>query len=155
VHFRSEAARPQGKRRERQDPKGPALDTYGNKPPTAGQGVEKGGSESRASRYQARRAIQPLMEGQAFRNLRACGRTSVLTGGEVTVKVSGRGGHRSAGFGGLATCGSVWACPVCSAKIAVRRASEVEQALNWNVERGGTVVFATLTVRHRRGQSLS
>lgn len=149
------AARPQGKRRDRQAPKGSALDTYGNNPSTAGQGVATEGAESRASRYQARRAIQPLMEGPAFRNLRACGRTSVLTGGEVTVKVSGRGGHRSAGFGGLATCGSVWACPVCSAKIAVRRASEVEQALNWNVERGGTVVFATLTVRHRRGQSLS
>lgn len=151
----SGAARPKGERRDREAPKGPTLDTYGNNPSTAGQAASKEGSESRAARYRARRAIQPLMEGPAFRNLRACGRTSVLTGGEVNVKVSGRGGHRSAGFGGLATCGSVWACPVCSAKIAVRRASEVEQALNWNVERGGSVVFATLTVRHRRGQSLS
>src|SRR5690606_9584951 len=84
------AARSQSKRRDRQAPNGRPLDTYGSNPSTAGQDVAKEGSESRSGRYRARRAIQPLMEGPAFRNLRACGRTSVLTGGEVTVKVSGR-----------------------------------------------------------------
>ncbi|OLM28013.1 hypothetical protein Ae717Ps2_6863c [Pseudonocardia sp. Ae717_Ps2] len=42
----------------------------------------------------------------------------------------------TAGFGGLATCGSVWACPVCSAKISARRSKDLEQLINWNADRG-------------------
>ncbi|WP_144276137.1 protein rep [Pseudonocardia sp. Ae717_Ps2] len=60
----------------------------------------------------------------------------------------------TAGFGGLATCGSVWACPVCSAKISARRSKDLEQLINWNADRGGTVALLTLTMRHHRGHSL-
>ncbi|WP_047934789.1 protein rep [Pseudomonas putida] len=38
--------------------------------------------------------------------------------------------HQKAFYGGLATCGSVWACPVCAAKIQERRREEIAQAIH-------------------------
>lgn len=57
-------------------------------------------------------------------------------------------------YKGLATCGSVWACPICAAKIQERRRQEVEQAIAWAAaqERAGYVV--SLTFPHRVDQPL-
>lgn len=56
---------------------------------------------------------------------------------------------------GIVTCGSVWACPVCSAKIRARRSVEVElAALRW-AARGGELVMVTSTIRHHRRHQLS
>lgn len=38
--------------------------------------------------------------------------------------------HEKAFYGGLATCGSVWACTVCAAKIQERRREEIAQAIH-------------------------
>jgi len=59
-----------------------------------------------------------------------------------------------AGFAGLTTCGSVWSCPVCNAKIMARRALEIGAAVESWTTSGGAVQFLTLTVRHDRGQTL-
>ena len=56
---------------------------------------------------------------------------------------------------GVITCGSVWACPVCSAKIRRVRTSEVEQVAAWHAARGGSLVMVTLTLRHTRGDKLA
>jgi hypothetical protein len=74
----------------------------------------------------------------------------------VGIRVSGAHGDgtRSAGFGGLQSCGSVWACTVCSAKVAARRQVELTDAMTEWERRGGGFVAATFTMRHRRGQSL-
>ena len=37
--------------------------------------------------------------------------------------------HGTASYGGLQTCGSVWTCPVCAAKIAERRRVELLDAM--------------------------
>jgi hypothetical protein len=55
---------------------------------------------------------------------------------------------------GVQSCGSVWGCPVCSAKIRARRSLEVELAAVRHVDQGGTLAMLTLTLRHDRGQSL-
>jgi hypothetical protein len=53
----------------------------------------------------------------------------------------------SAGYRGLMTCASVWACPVCSAKITERRRAELSQAVaDWP----GSTALVTLTVQHTR-----
>jgi hypothetical protein len=49
----------------------------------------------------------------------------------------------------------VWACPVCAAKIAAERASELGAVLAWAVEQGHTVAMATFTMQHHAGQSLA
>ena len=55
----------------------------------------------------------------------ACGRRSQSASGAVGVKFDTASG---AGFSGLHTCGSAWACPVCSAKIQQQRASDLGAA---------------------------
>ena len=67
----------------------------------------------------------------------------------------GRSGAGRAFVGGLQTCASVWSCPLCSAKIRVRRAARIELAAErWLARDGSWLGFLTLTVRHSRGQSL-
>ena len=71
------------------------------------------------------------------------------------MKLSGTGTERRAGFSGVASCGSTWACPVCSQKIATQRAADLAKAVAaWHVL-GGRVLMVTLTMRHRRGQALA
>lgn len=48
----------------------------------------------------------------------------------------------------LMTCGSVWICAVCAARITERRAAELQQAVTkWHTE-GGFVAMMTYTLRH-------
>lgn len=56
--------------------------------------------------------------------------------------------HGSAHYSGIATCGSVWACPICASKIQERRRAEVENAMTWAKENDLTPVLVTLTFPH-------
>lgn len=62
--------------------------------------------------------------------------------------------HHKARFSGLRTCGSVWCCPVCNAKIQCARQKEIQQALETAKQRAYDVVFGTLTLRHSLTDSL-
>ena len=62
---------------------------------------------------------------------------------------------KTASFVGLQTCGSVWACPVCAAKIAERRRAEVVAAMAAHKAAGGTVTLLTLTAPHQRTDNLA
>lgn len=61
---------------------------------------------------------------------------------------------QTASYGGLQTCGSVWTCPVCAAKIAERRRLELVHAVDTHTLNGGTVWMMTLTSPHGRGDVL-
>ena len=54
-------------------------------------------------------------------------------------------------FSGLAACGNVCCCPVCNFKIMSYRQKQISQALRTCKERKYGVVFATLTLRHKKG----
>ena len=62
---------------------------------------------------------------------------------------------KTASFAGLQTCGSVWACPVCAAKIAERRRGEIIAAMAAHKAAGGTVTMLTLTCPHQRTDNLA
>lgn len=51
-------------------------------------------------------------------------------------------------FTGTEICASPWGCPVCSAKIAQRRADEVRAAVDQWIALGGICLFVTMTVPH-------
>lgn len=59
------------------------------------------------------------------------------------------------GVSGLMTCGSVWACPVCSAKIAKARQDELESGIRTWVGSGGSMAMLTLTVQHTSSDRLA
>ena len=78
-----------------------------------------------------------------------------LRTGRTDVQVWKSKEHHTASYGGLQTCGSVWTCPVCSAKIAERRRVELLQAMDIHRAQGGSVSLLTLTTPHQRGDDLS
>src|SRR5258708_39970813 len=68
-------------------------------------------ADLRQQRRHVRRAPRAVLwERSRLERVRKCGRVPV---DEVTVRAQGGGAH----FTGLATCGSILACPVCSPKL--------------------------------------
>lgn len=62
--------------------------------------------------------------------------------------------HGKAFYSGLQVCASVWACPVCAAKISERRRAELVAALASAKAMGLHVKLLTLTVPHGLGDDL-
>lgn len=59
-----------------------------------------------------------------------------------------------ASYDGLQTCGSVWACPIDSAKVRqARTLALADVVLDW-LGQGGGLIFPTLTLAHVKGDSL-
>jgi hypothetical protein len=63
----------------------------------------------------------------------------------------------SAHYGGLQVCGSVWLCPVCSAKISERRRVELTTGVNnWYAQQGERrILLVTFTLSHQKQDNLS
>jgi hypothetical protein len=76
-----------------------------------------------------------------------------LTGSEVAVFLSDE--HKKAYFDGLQTCGSVWTCPVCAAKIQERRRLEIAQGMEFFYQAGNRqAVMVTFTFPHQKHMPL-
>lgn len=120
-------------------PAEPALENYANNSSPTGR--------NKPRRY-VLRGLQ--WEVSVLDRVRKCGR--VMTGQHVGVRTSPGLGS---GFSGLVTCGSIWVCPVCSAKIMAKRSLEIGLALTTWGSRGGDVAFGTFTMRHDRGMRLA
>ena len=108
----------------------------------------------RSEKYRLQRQAQKLLPDTRT----ACCLLHRQDGGKAVgiVKRDGR-----ASFSNLQSCGAVWACPICSARIAEVRRDELRQLLEWSEEleadaEGQVVwpVLLTLTARHRWGDDL-
>jgi hypothetical protein len=62
--------------------------------------------------------------------------------------------HGSISISNLQTCGSVWHCPWCAAKITERRRVEMNKAQDAHKADGGSLSFVTRTVPHTNKNSL-
>ena len=58
-------------------------------------------------------------------------------------------------YKGLYTCGKLWTCPVCAAKISERRRPEIKQAIEEAKKQGLRVLFVTQTIKHGLDARLS
>lgn len=63
----------------------------------------------------------------------------------------------TAHYGNLKTCGSVWVCAVCAAKISERRRVEIQAAIQAHRDQHGegTILIAAYTASHKGTDSLS
>lgn len=115
--------------------------------------------ESEVRRAQRRRRRAELRDRlRSFTGLdrvRACGARTVTGAGGPTVRLSVSDGRRVAGYAGLSTCASVWACPVCAAKVASERAGELRQVMRAVLAEGGSASMMTFTMRHTRRDRLA
>lgn len=117
-------------------------------------------SETRMNTRVARFALQ-----SAARNILPTSRTAKclrIRAFNSEVQVWKHHEHGTAAYAGLQTCGSVWACPVCAAKIAERRRVELQTALALHragvgIAGGGagTAFLLTLTTPHQKTDKLS
>jgi len=62
--------------------------------------------------------------------------------------------HKSAFWGNLMHCGSVWRCPPDARKITERRRQELTEATNRAEAMGLSLVLVTYTFRHKQGDNL-
>lgn len=106
--------------------------------------------DRRDSRHALRRF---LWKNTSVARIAGCGLCT--PGNDVNVRVSQMGNRLVAGASGLITCSSVWACPVCSAKISTERSREVANTIRTYNATGGRVLFATFTLRHDATQDLN
>lgn len=130
-------------------PQGPPLERYANSSPPP----PKGGTASRSRRYRRRSVLWTL---SSLQRVRQCGRVRCSPDGLVGLRRASSAlvtGGRS-GLSGLKTCGSVWACPVCNAKVMAKRAQELGDAVAAHHASGGSTIFGTSTLRHHKGQRL-
>ena len=105
-------------------------------------------NEGRRHRYQMRDGLRDP-QVMPLERVRKCGSVP------VSQRIALMAGHGGAGYAGLATCGSVWACPVCAAKISAQRRDELARVVQVAVGLGLKVSMLTLTQRHHAGQDLA
>lgn len=86
-----------------------------------------------------------------FRRVLGCCRT-IVKGDSVKIVRSAASGN--AAYHNLLTCGNVWACPICAAKIQARRGEEISRAVDWAYSHGYKVAMITRTQPHHAGQAL-
>ena len=113
-------------------------------------GVIFDGHEKRLLRWELQHAARQLL-GTGHR-IGVCHRVPTKFPGEGQtpgVKVYRREDSATY-YRGLMVCANVWACPVCSAKIAERRRMELEKVLSAHLAAGGGVYHMLLTVPHSR-----
>jgi len=104
----------------------------------------------RLARFALQDAARALLPGEA---VAGCLRYRQSIEGGVSLLYNRE--KRAASFAGLQTCGSVWGCPVCAAKISERRRVELRRAVDAWRAKGGTVVLATYTASHALSDDLA
>lgn len=112
--------------------------------------------EARQRRYELQRTAAAILsslphpKGREWRTVRCL---LHLGGDAVAVRYSPSISRAS--FAGACVCGSVWVCPVCSARISELRRVEIAAAHTVHAAAGGTALFLTLTTPHELDDSLS
>lgn len=115
-------------------------------PHSVGLPIEAGAAARRRRRFELRDGLRPWT---TLPRVAKCGRVRIATDVEIRSRQGG-GSH----YSGLLSCGNVWTCPVCAAKVAARRAEEVSGALSRHLDAGGGAEFQTLTLPHNAGDDL-
>ncbi|MDD2661957.1 MAG: protein rep [Methylococcales bacterium] len=119
----------------------------------------------RLERYAMQSAARKILRGSNTIRVNNCLRVPTRLPGNThdldaylvkpAVRVFRRSDHSACTYGGLQTCGSVWCCAVCAAKISEGRKNELQQAIEQHNGAGGEVLMLTLTSPHYQHDKLS
>ncbi len=144
---------------------GPLENTANNFSPYGENSLVKGGKqgslkrgservilEARERRKNRMNARYWLWQFSGLDRVKGCGRRRATSSSGVIVRMDKL--TNIAGYAGLQSCASVWADPVCNARIMARRAVDLGYAIEKWQATGGRVLFATLTMRHNRDEEL-
>lgn len=132
-----------------QDPRGLQADGFD---PDTGEITEPNPQLARANRWALKSVVNKLLPDS--RTSRCMVQRAPLPGqslGDIQIM---KGIHNKAFYQGLMSCGGIWTCPVCAAKISERRRQELKQAIEAAQALDMNVYFVTLTVSHGIGDDL-
>lgn len=112
--------------------------------------------DAKAMRYALQRQSQRIMyDRDSLKQHRvcSCGRDVAGDGVNLYRAVDGS----DARYSNLMTCGSVWACPICAAKVTEKRRADLQQAIkNWVGQHPNyNIVLLTLTFPHESWMDLA
>ena len=115
--------------------------------PALGKGCEIMQPPPKVSRWKMQQQAAQLLPKE---RVAGCLRRRVKLSGEeqVVEHIDTLTGALSVGYAGLQTCGSVWVCPICSARISDYRREELKAAVTSARAKGFHVYLFTQTVRH-------
>lgn len=110
--------------------------------------------QNRTLRYNRQNTARSLFKYSDKKRVCSCGRNIAHGHDDVTIMREMLTGRAS--YAGLQTCGSVWDCAVCSAKISERRRAELFHATQQSMDKHGrdSLIFVTLTFSHSRYDDL-
>lgn len=100
-------------------------------------------------RFITQRLRSVLRDVSTIDRCKRCGRE--IVGTDVALVLREGVAHIS----GVETCGRIWLCPVCSAKIRVRRGEEVAIGVGDWITAGHACLFLTATLPHDHGDALA
>jgi hypothetical protein len=111
--------------------------------------------DAKKMRYELQAAAARLMyDREALKQHRVCGCSRNIASDGVVVYRAVDGSN--ARFSNLMTCGSVWACPVCAAKVTEARREELDAAIKaWVSQHQGSILLMTLTFPHEADMPLA
>lgn len=130
-------------------------------PPPLPQWSQNDAQQQRKDRYKVLSAVRQMLIAEGLKHFPELPtkyhRSSLckhsLTGSEVAVLLSTE--HGKAFFDGLQTCGNVWTCPVCAAKVQERRRLEIAEAMENFYQAGDRqAVMVTFTFPHKKFMKL-
>lgn len=86
---------------------------------------------------------------------RLCHNARAFQAESIAVRIPVDPRKNSAALAGVQTCGSIWACPCCAAKIASKRGAEISQIIDYMSEAGHVAIMVTNTARHHANMGLA
>lgn len=135
------------------------LGKYTKSAPTCDQKTREKIRENRAERYELLATARALFlyqgKQKGLKNVFDYARTAkckYISFSAVSIHISKK--HNKAFYGGLVNCGSVWACPVCTAVVQERRRLEIGQGVAWAYNNKLQTALITLTFPHYFENSL-
>lgn len=93
-------------------------------------------------------------KGDGVHRTRFCHAVRAYQAESITVNISKDAAQAGASLAGVQTCGSVWSCPVCAARIATQRGKEISHAIDFMVEDGHIPLMLTNTAWHSKEMPL-
>lgn len=114
--------------------------------------VSTAGQSGSRERRTVRQSLRSLLRQPGVSALPRPAKCGMPIGGSSVAVMRGPDG--TAHMSGLETCGSIWSCTTCAAKIRNHRSEEIARGLANHIKAGGGAVMVTLTLPHDAGDAL-
>lgn len=105
-------------------------------------------AKSRADRWALKSIVNKILPKTRVSKCMVLRSPDNQSGGLRDIEICKSDSLNKAFYHGLYSCGDIWNCPICAAKVSERRRQELKQALKAAKIKGFRVHFVTLTFPH-------